>query len=114
MTVDYGEIDTEEGAWMRIVRVSLCAAVAALVICVPAFASGSGNTTLKSAYGSTPHNVSGVVKTTTKPKPAVKPTAVKTSGTLPFTGVDLGVVAGAAVLLLGVGLAFRRLGRQPS
>jgi len=110
MTVDYGEIDTEEGAWMRIVRVSLCAAVAALVICVPAFASG--NNTLTSAYGSTPHNVSGVVKTTTKP--AAKPTAVKTSGTLPFTGVDLGVVAGAAVLLLGVGLAFRRLGRQPS
>ena len=112
MTFDYGESVTEEGAWMRIVRVSLCAAVAALVICVPAFASG--NTTLKSAYGSTPHNVSGVVKTTTKPKPAVKPSAVKTSGTLPFTGVDLGVVAGAAVVLLGVGLAFRRLGRQPS
>lgn len=121
MPLDYGETTIDEGEWMRYVRVSLAAVVAALVVSVPAFASD--NSALKTAYGSTPHNV-GAVVATTKPskKPAVKPSrakpstpsVVKTSGTLPFTGVDLGVAAAAAVALLGVGLVFRRLGRQPS
>jgi hypothetical protein len=102
---------------MRYVRVSVAAVFAALVFAVPAFASGGS--TLKSAYGSTPHNVGGVVATKTKPtkstpsKP-VTPAVVKSSGTLPFTGIDLGIAAVVAVGLVGTGLAFRRLGRQPS
>jgi hypothetical protein len=118
MPLDYGETTIDEGEWMRYVRVSLAAVLAALVVSVPAFASD--NSALKSAYGSTPHTV-GAVVATTKPskKPAAKPSrakpsVVKSSGTLPFTGVDLGVAAAAAVALLGVGLVFRRLGRQPS
>jgi hypothetical protein len=34
-------------------------------------------------------------------------------GTLPFTGMDLGVVAGVALLLTGTGLALRRLSAPP-
>jgi hypothetical protein len=122
MGLDYGEGIINEGEWMRYVRVSLAAILATFVVSVPAFASG--NSALKSAYGSTPHNVGAVVATkkpaakpsraTTVKPAAVKPSVVKPSGTLPFTGLDLGVVAAAAVALLGVGLAFRRLGRQPS
>jgi hypothetical protein len=103
---------------MRRIQISLAAVVIALAVCVPAYASG--NSALRSAYGSTPHNVGAVVAKTTKPKakPVVKPAkpvaTVRSTGTLPFTGMDLGVGAAAAVALIGAGLAFRRLGRQPS
>jgi hypothetical protein len=35
--------------------------------------------------------------------------AANSSGTLPFTGMDLAVVAGIALLMIAVGLALRRL-----
>jgi hypothetical protein len=37
--------------------------------------------------------------------------AVKTNGGLPFTGLDLGLMAAVAALLLAVGTGLRRLGR---
>ena len=41
---------------------------------------------------------------------AAAPTATEgASGTLPFTGMDLAVVAGVALLMIGSGLALRRL-----
>ena len=44
---------------------------------------------------------------------AAPPKAVAASdGTLPFTGSELGVVAGGAILLLGMGLVLRRIGRD--
>ena len=39
-------------------------------------------------------------------------TTAKSSGTLPFTGLDLVLVVGAGGLLLGLGLAMRRLTRS--
>jgi len=36
----------------------------------------------------------------------------KTTGTLPFTGLDLGIVSGGAALVLIGGVALRRLGRK--
>ena len=90
------------------VRVSLISLVVALVVAVPAF--GASNSTLKSGYGSTPHHVAAAVAKQS-PKGAVLPT-VKATGTLPFTGTDLGLFAAGAAVLAGMGLAFRRLGRQ--
>jgi hypothetical protein len=96
---------------MQLVRVSIAMVVAALVIAVPAF--GAGNSTLKAGYATTPHNVAGAVaKSPAVTKGAVSP--AKSTGTLPFTGTDLGLFAAAAVALGVTGLVFRRLGRQPS
>ena len=41
-----------------------------------------------------------------------KPVATHNSVGLPFTGLDLGLVVAAGVVLLAVGLAIRRLGRS--
>jgi hypothetical protein len=81
-----------------------------LLVAVPAYAGGS---TLNSGYGSTPGNVAGSVATKTPKKTTPTPTkVVQSGGTLPFTGVDLGVFGAAAIVLIGTGVAFRRLGRQ--
>jgi len=78
---------------------------ATLVFAVPAFAGGS---TLQSGYSHTPHNVAGTVATKVIKKTAPKTVAstspaVKSAGTLPFTGLDLGVFAVAALALAGLG-----------
>ena len=39
--------------------------------------------------------------------------AVKAAATLPFTGLDLGLVAGAGVVLVGMGFSLRRVTRKP-
>ena len=41
-----------------------------------------------------------------------KPVATRNSVGLPFTGLDLGLVVAAGVVLLAVGFAIRRLGRS--
>ena len=40
------------------------------------------------------------------------PVATHSSGGLPFTGLDLGLVVAAGVVLLAMGFAIRRLGRS--
>lgn len=42
------------------------------------------------------------------------PRTAGTSETLPFTGLDVGVILGAGVVLLGVGIALRRSARRES
>jgi hypothetical protein len=96
---------------MRQIRVSLAIIAVALLAAVPAYAGGS---TLNTGYGSTPQNVAGAVAKISKPK-APSTIAVKTGGsTLPFTGLDLGLFGLAAAVLVGTGVAFRRIGRQNS
>jgi len=51
-------------------------------------------------------NVAGIQPNGTNPACTVTTTS---SGSLPFTGLDLGIVLGAGVLLLGSGLVLRRL-----
>jgi hypothetical protein len=41
-------------------------------------------------------------------------TAANSEGSLPFTGADLGVLAAAGGLLLGLGLGLRRLTHRPT
>ena len=47
--------------------------------------------------------------------PVSKPVVTHSSGGLPFTGLDLGLVVAAGVVLLAMGFAIRRLSRpQPA
>jgi|SRR5579871_4282315 len=54
-----------------------------------------------------------VKKSTVTPKVKPLPT-VKTSGTLPFTGANLALVAGIGALAVGGGFALRTVGRRRS
>jgi hypothetical protein len=83
------------------------AVMALLALPTAAFASGSStcsgyNPQLCQIVGSgsvnTPDSGSAVVPTTTQ-----------SAGSLPFTGLDLGLVAAGGVVLIGAGLAARRL-----
>jgi hypothetical protein len=47
------------------------------------------------------------------PAAAATPTNGGHIGSLPFTGMDLGIVAGVALLLTGTGLALHRLSAPP-
>ena len=82
-------------------------------------ALAAGNSSAMAAYGKKGAKVQAVLaaKTTkTAPKKiVVKHTApaVKSAATLPFTGLDLGLVAGAGVVLLGMGFSLRRVTRKP-
>jgi LPXTG-motif cell wall-anchored protein len=82
--------------------VAIIAAVAALAVPSAAFA---GSSTAKGGYGSTAGNIQG--KIATKPKL----TTTRTTGTLPFTGQNLAVVAIAGVLLIIAGGTMLRLRR---
>jgi hypothetical protein len=68
-------------------------------------AGGIVQTQLDNSGGSN-NNPGAVVST---PEAA---TEAKSSGKLPFTGLDLALVVGAGGLLLGLGLAMRRLTRS--
>jgi hypothetical protein len=82
--------------------VVLCALC--LGIATPAWANSSPT---QGAYGGTgATQVSKVQDTATSRAPTA--TASASTGTLPFTGMDVGLVAAVAVVLLGSGLVLRR------
>jgi len=82
------------------------AVVLTAVFAASAFAGG--NSSAKSAYGNKGTKVQAVVG-----KHAVLGAQKTVKGTtLPFTGQDLGFVAGAGVLLVGMGFGVRRLTRK--
>lgn len=87
--------------------------LALIVVCftmlVGASAAFADSSTILNGYGSTGSNA--VVEV--KGAQAAPPKAVAAStGTLPFTGSELAVVAGGAIVLLGMGLVLRRIGRD--
>jgi hypothetical protein len=83
--------------------------VVCLTVLVGASSAYADSSTILSGYGSTGSNA--VVEV--KGAQAAPPKAVAASdGTLPFTGSELGMVAGGAILLLGMGLVLRRIGRD--
>jgi hypothetical protein len=82
--------------------------LALLVVAPTAFAGGGSSSSILNGYG----KVAAVTAKVTKPK-ATKPIPTTKPGTtLPFTGLDLGIVGGFAVLLIGLGVGMRRLGRS--
>jgi len=87
--------------------VVIIALVAAMTLPTAAFAGSSEN-----GYS----NVAGVPSGGSGPAAdnAQGPAAVQAadSGSLPFTGLEIGLVAGGGLLLLGAGLTLRKIGAQ--
>lgn len=102
---------------------AICTAIAVVFVTVfatPALAAG--NSSSSSTYDHTGTKVQKVVGAKhTKPaaKPAKKPavslgtTKPTQSGTLPFTGIDLGFIVAAGLVLVVLGVSLRRLSRTP-
>lgn len=76
------------------------AVLAGLLSVSAAFASGP----VVAGYG----GVAGQVQA------KIKPSGTHVSGTLPFTGTNLALFVAAAVILLALGLGFRRVSRRPN
>lgn len=57
------------------------------------------------------HNPSPPPPTPTPPRTPEATTSAKSSGKLPFTGLDIALVVGAGALLMALGFGIRRLSR---
>ena len=77
-----------------------------LALALTTVSSASAADPTGSAYG----GQGGVVQEVLQPKP--QPAATKTGGGLPFTGLDLTLLVGGGILLLGVGGSLWRLTRE--
>jgi hypothetical protein len=102
-------------------RATMCVVAGVLTAVFASTALAAGNSSAKLAYGSKGAKVQAVLaaKTTVKPKakkvvvvPKVAKVAAVKSATLPFTGLDLGLIAGAGIVLVGMGLSLRRVTRK--
>ena len=95
---------------VNIKRMLAIAGVVALLVPSAAFAQSSGD----QGYGS-PNLVAGLEEGSGG-GPGGKPQAAQAAdrGALPFTGADLGVLAAAGGILLGLGFGLRRLTHRPS
>jgi hypothetical protein len=94
---------------MRVKYVSVGAVVcAALLFAAPtASAQSAAQQGYSQPAGSVEQHLEGA-----QHRPIAKPAATSSSGGLPFTGLDLGLVAGAGGVLLAMGFAIRRLSRS--
>jgi hypothetical protein len=97
---------------MRIITLATVAAALVLVPCALADATGSvyngAGTNTQQGLGTSEPVV--VVKGAKDSAPQT--TASPTSGTLPFTGMDLGLVGLAGIVLLGLGFSLRQIARD--
>lgn len=87
------------------------ALLAVVVACVFASSALAGNSSTKTTYdtkGATVQKTLGKQKTT----PATTAPKVVKSGTLPFTGLDLGFIVAGGLVLVATGVGLRRLTRQ--
>lgn len=104
-------------------RRTLIPFLAAAVLAVAAPSAVAGSATSSGYAGpagnsqvdvGTPTSASGTAGVTAKPASdstgpaASQSTSPASSGSLPFTGLDLGLVVGAGAVLLALGLALRR------
>jgi hypothetical protein len=72
----------------------------------------AGNSSSRAVYGSPPAKIHSVVAGT-KASGLANAKGAKAGSTLPFTGLDLGVILGAGFVLVGTGFSLRRLTRRP-
>ena len=79
------------------------AAFLALLIVVPAAGAASGSGATTTQYGGQSAVQGALGETASAPS---------TSGTLPFTGIDLGVIVLAGVVLVVMGVSLRRFARR--
>jgi len=102
-----------KGYFVRSSRIfAISIAVLGLATTSPAIAANPARDGYLTTPINVPPTVQGASSTTTKVA-TVTPTK-STGSSLPFTGLDIGLVAGAAVLLLGLGFALRRGTRTES
>jgi hypothetical protein len=97
----------------------LAAVIVALAVSAPAY----GQSATGDAYGHSGGGILGAVDSgngggggggnagTSTPAPTQVVAATSTDGSLPFTGMDLGLLALGGVVLLGVGFGLRRVAR---
>ncbi len=88
---------------MKNFTVWFAALVMALAIAAPAFGQSS-----VTGYNDTAGQVQGEVNANQSPQ-----VASESGGSLPFTGLDVALLAGAGAMLAAVGLGMRRLTRGP-
>lgn len=104
---------------MKKVISTAIAVVFVSVFATPVLAAGNSSST--GTYDKTSAKVQKVVgakhtkKTKSVKKPTVSLTTTKptTTSTLPFTGLDLGFIVAAGVVLVVLGVSLRRLSRTP-
>lgn len=85
------------------------ALIASFAMLIPGAAVASANST-SSSYGQ--HDVQSVIATRTPATTAAVTTTTSSAtsaGSLPFTGLDIGALALGGVMLLGAGVAVRRM-----
>lgn len=88
-------------------RMTLIAAVAVLaLVMVPSAMAQSSSV---AGYGGQAKEVAGVASGGDPSDPGDPSGTVRSSGTLPFTGLDLGLLAGGGLLLLGIGITMARV-----
>jgi hypothetical protein len=96
-------------------RITVAIAVGCALVLASTALAGNGPTTV--VYGNKGANVQkslGVKHpTVTTPSTTVTTPSNTSPATLPFTGLDLGLVSAAGVLLVGVGFTLRRVTRKP-
>lgn len=83
------------------------ALVVTIAVLIPGAAIASANSS-QSSYGSADiHSV--VSSQTTAASPSASSVSSASAGSLPFTGLDVGALAVGGIVLLGAGVAVRRL-----
>ena len=92
------------------ITIAIVAALSALVLPTAALANSG-----QQGYGGPNSAVAGINSsggngpTSSSPSPVVAEAEVESSGsTLPFTGLDIGYIAAAGIVLLGMGFLLRR------
>jgi hypothetical protein len=85
----------------RVSLLSLVATIFALLLAQTAFATNASVDT----YGGNGGNVQSQIDPTAQSSPAQSSASSPGTGGLPFTGLDLGLAAGGAVVLLAAGAA---------
>jgi hypothetical protein len=117
--VPIGTVLSDNGVREMKMRAMIVMIAVVLTAVFASSALGAGSSSAKAAYGKKGSSVQAVLSAkTTKatkaaPKKVVAKHAVVKAATLPFTGLDLGFVAGAGVVLLGMGFSLRRVTRKP-
>jgi hypothetical protein len=92
-------------------RITTAVVVGLALLVVPASALAAGSSTCQ-AYNAQTCNVSALTQSRTEPVSTVASTTTATtaasSSSLPFTGLDVGLLAVGGVVLVGSGLLVRR------
>jgi hypothetical protein len=89
---------------------TVCAVVCALLLF--AAPAASAQTSAQSGYSTPAGDVQHKVRGAHDPRRSNAVVVENRGGSLPFTGLDLGLVGAAGGVLLGLGFAIRRLSRS--